>query len=216
MTSYPTPDFSPTTLSDSHKRMLFEESAIDPGVAAERGYYTARRRSEVPRAFKDYQRRVGLVVPTGSPDGETVGYQIRPDRPRKDGPKYESPQGSRVILDVHPRALEEVRSGDGDLWIVEGAKKADALVSRGAAAVALTGVWMAHIPKSRPKRLLSCWDHVRLAGRRVFIVFDSDWRRKDNPHDALEWLVGALDDRGAEVLVAYLEDDQDGSEGRGG
>jgi len=116
-----------------------------------------------------------------------------------------------VILDTHPRALEEVRRGDGDLWIVEGAKKADALISRGVAAVALTGVWMAHVPKSKPKRLLSCWDHVRLAGRRVFIIFDSDWRRKETVHDALEWLVGALQDQGADVRVAYLEDDPDGS-----
>jgi hypothetical protein len=45
----------------------------------------------------------------------------------------------------------------------------------------------------------------------VFIVFDSDWRRNDSVHDALEWLVGALEDRGADVRVAYLEDDSDGS-----
>jgi len=190
--------------------MLFEESGIDPGVASERGYYTARKRSEVPKAFKDYQRRLGLVVPTYSPDAQTVGTQLRPNWPRKDGLKYESPQGSRVIVDVHPRAREEVRHGDGDLFIVEGCKKGDALVSRGAAAVALTGVWMAHIPKSQPKRLLPCWDHVRLAGRRVFILFDSDWRRKETVHDGLEWLVEALEDCGADVRVAYLEDTPDG------
>jgi hypothetical protein len=208
MTVYPNRESR--TLSDSHREMLFEESGISPDVAAERGYYTARKRSEVPEAFKDYQRKPGLVVPMFSPDGETVGCQIRPDRPRSAKLKYESPQGSRVIVDTHPRVLEEVCHGDGDLWVVEGAKKADALVSQGAAAVALTGVWMAHVPKSKPKRLLPCWDHVRLAGRRVFVAFDSDWRRKETVHDALEWLVGALEDRGADVRVAYLEDDPDG------
>src|SRR5215203_555938 len=190
--------------------MLFEESGIDPSVAAERGYYTARKRSEVPKAFKDYQRRLGLVVPTYSPDARTVGTQLRPNRPRKDGLKYESPQGSGVILDVHPRALQEVRAGDEDLFVVEGCKKGDALVSRGGAVVTLTSVWMAHVPKSKPKRLLPCWDHIRLAERRVFIIFDSDWRRKENVHDAQEWLVGALEDRGADVRVAYLEDSPDG------
>ncbi len=204
MTVYP--NGQSHTLSDSHRKMLHGESGISPEVAAERGYYTARRRSEVPAAFKSYQRKPGLVVPMFSPDGETRSCQIRPDKPRSAKLKYESPQGSRVILDVHPRALEEVCHGDGDLWIVEGAKKADALISRGAAAVALTGVWMAHVPKSKPKRLLPCWDHVRLAGRRVFVAFDSDWRRKETVHDALEWLVGALEDRGADVRVAYLED----------
>jgi hypothetical protein len=204
------PNSIPRTLSDSHRRMLFEESGIDPGVAAERGYYTARKRSEVPKAFKDYQRRLGLVVPTYSPDARTVGTQLRPNRPRKDGLKYESPQGSGVILDVHPRALQEVRAGDGNLFVVEGCKKGDALVSRGVAVVTLTSVWMAHVPKSKPKRLLPCWDHIRLAERRVFIIFDSDWKRKENVHDAQEWLVGALEDRGADVRVAYLEDAPDG------
>jgi hypothetical protein len=185
--------------------MLHEESGISPEVAAERGYRTVTRRAELEE-FPAWQRRLGLYVPMRSPDGTTRSCQIRPDKPRSAKLKYESPQGSRVILDVHPRALEEVCHGDGDLWIVEGAKKADALISRGAASVALTGVWMAHVPKSKPKRLLPCWDHVRLAGRRVFVTFDSDWRRKETVHDALEWLVGALEDRGADVRVAYLED----------
>jgi hypothetical protein len=197
-------------LSDAHQKMLFEESGIHHSVAEERGYRTVRRRAELEE-FPEWQRRLGLYIPTYSPDGETTGCQIRPDRPRKPELKYESPQGSRVTLDVHPRTRQEVRSGDGDLFVVEGVKKADALLSCGAAAVALTGVWMAHVPKSRPKRLLSCWDHVRLAGRRVFIVFDSDWRRNDSVHDALEWLVGALENRGANVRVAYLEDDPDRS-----
>jgi len=212
----PQPDYTPEpggsapSLSDEHRRMLYEESGIDPDVAAERGYRTVKRRAELEE-FPEWQRRLGLYIPTNSPDGITRSCQLRPNRPRKAKLRYESPERSQVILDVHPRAREEVRLGEGDLFVVEGAKKADALVSRGATTVALTGVWMAHIPKSRPKRLLSCWGHVRLAGRRVFIAFDSDWRRKDTVHDALEWLVGALEDRGAEVLVAYLEDDQDGS-----
>jgi Domain of unknown function (DUF3854) len=197
------------TLADAHKKMLYDGSGIDPGVAAERGYRTVKRRAELEE-FPAWQRRLGLYLPMLSPDGTTRGCQLRPNRPRSAKLKYESPQGSRVIVDVHPRALEEVRAGDGDLWVVEGAKKADALVSRGLAAVALTGVWMAHVPKSKPKRLLPCWDHVRLAGRRVFVAFDSDWRRKATVHDALEWLVGALEDRGADVRVAYLEDSPDG------
>ncbi len=125
----------PLTLSSHHRRMLLDESGISPEVAAERGYYTARRRSEVPEAFPNYQRRLGLVVPICSPDGRTRSAQLRPDNPRKDRKgkprKYETPGNSRVVLDVHPRMLEEVRSGTGDLWITEGVKKADALTSRG-------------------------------------------------------------------------------------
>jgi hypothetical protein len=187
--------------------MLFEESGISPEVAEERGYYTARRRSEVPEAFKDYQRKPGLVVPMFSPAAETVSYQLRPDKPRKDKKgkplKYETPGNSKVILDVHPRMLEEVRAGVGDLWITEGIKKADSLTSRGLPTIGLVGVWN----WQRDGEMLPCWDHVRLEGRRVYVVFDSDVMVKEGVHLALERLVAALEDLGAEVLVVYLPEE---------
>ena len=204
------------SLSDRHRRMLFEESGITPAVAAERGYYSAERPGEVPEEFKRYQRRRGLVLPVYSPDGSSTSYHLRPDKPRKrrsDGKpiKYESPGGSGVILDVHPRMRDEVRHGSADLFVVEGVKKGDALTSRGVPTIALTSVWMAHVPQTKPKDLLPCWDHVRLKGRRVYIAFDSDWKYKETVHCALAWLAGALEARGAELMVAYLEDQPDGS-----
>jgi hypothetical protein len=191
--------------------MLYDESGIDPGVAAERGYYTARRRSEVPEAFKDYQRKAGLVVPMFSPDGETTGYQLRPDRPRKGGPKYESPGGISPVVDVHPRMLEEVRRGDGPLLITEGAKTGDAATSRGIPTVVLAGVWMWCVPKVKPYCLKPCFDYVRLEGRSVYVAFDSDCMSKEGVQEALAALVAALEDRGAAVKVIYLPDAQDGS-----
>jgi len=191
--------------------MLYDESAIDPGVARERGYYTARRRSEVPETFQDYQRRVGLVVPMFSPDGETVGYQIRPDRPRKGGPKYETPEGISPIVDVHPRMREEVRHGDGPLLVTEGGKTGDAATSQGIPTVVLAGVWMWCVPKVKPYRLKSCFDHIRLEGREVFVAFDSDCMSKAEVQDALAALVAALEERGAAVKVIYLPDAGDGS-----
>jgi len=191
--------------------MLFEESGIDPAVAHERGYYTARRRSEVPKAFKNYQRKRGLVVPMFSPDGETVGYQLRPDRPRKNGPKYETPGGISPVVDVHPRMLEEVRHGSGPLLITEGAKTGDAATSRDIPTVVLAGVWMWCVPKVRPYRLKPCFDYIRLEGREVVVAFDSDCMAKANVQDALAALVAALKDRGASVKVIYLPDAADGS-----
>jgi hypothetical protein len=191
--------------------MLFDESGIDSGVARERGYYTAHRRSEVPEAFKDYQRRVGLVVPMFSPDGEKVGYQLRPDRPRKGGPKYETPGAISPVVDVHPRMREEARHGDGPLLITEGAKTGDAATSRGIPTAVLAGVWMWCVPKVRPYRLKPCFDHVRLEGRKVYVAFDSDCLSKVSVQDALAALVGALKERGATVKVIYLPDAEDGS-----
>ncbi len=209
MTSYP--KSAPRTLSGVHQRMLYEESAVDPGVAKERGYYTARRRSEVPEAFRDYQRKPGLVVPMFSPDGETVGYQLRPDRPRKGGPKYETPGGISPVVDVHPRMLEEARSGDGPLLITEGAKTGDAATSQGIPTVVLAGVWLWCVPKVKPYRLKPCFDHIRLEGREVFVAFDSDCMTKAGVQEALTALVAALKDRGAVVKVIYLPDAEDGT-----
>ncbi len=209
MAFYPNRGHRP--LLGSHRRMLFDESGIDPNVAKERGYYTARLRSEVPKAFKDYQRRRGLVVPMFSPDGETVGYQLRPDKPRRGGPKYETPGGISPVVDVHPRMLEEVRRGDGPLLITEGAKTGDAATSRGIPTVMLAGVWMWCVPKVKPYRLKPCFDHIRLEGREVFVAFDSDCMSKAGVQDALAALVAALKERGALVKVVYLPDAADGS-----
>ncbi len=180
-------------------------------MTTERGYYTARRRSEVPEVFKDYQRKPGLVVPMFSPDGETAGYQLRPDRPRKGGPKYETPGGISPVVDVHPALREEVRHGTGPLLITEGAKTGDAATSRGIATVVLAGVWMWCVPKAKPYRLKPCFDYVRLEGREVFVAFDSDCMSKAGVQEALAALVAALKERGAAVKVIYLPDAEDGS-----
>jgi Domain of unknown function (DUF3854) len=190
--------------------MLFKESGIDPNVIAERGYRTVKRRVELEE-FPEWQRRLGLYVPMFSPDGITQGCQLRPDRPRKGGPKYETPVGASPVVDVHPRMLEEVRHGTGPLLITEGAKTGDAATSRGIPTVVLAGVWMWCEPKVRPYRLKPCFDHIRLEGREVFAAFDSDCMSKASVQEALAALVAALKDRGANVKVIYLPDAADGS-----
>ena len=213
MTVYPNP--TPNTLSDSHARILYEESGISPDVAAERGYYTARTSAEVPACFAGYQRKPGLVIPMFSPDGETIGYQLRPDRPRKkkngEPLKYETPAGVPPVVDVHPRMLEEARKGDGLLVVTEGAKTGDAATSWGVCTAVLAGVWMWCVPKVKPYRLKACFDHVRLEDRDVLVVFDSDCMTKAGVQEALEALVRPLEARGALVKVAYLPDAPDGS-----
>lgn len=198
-------------LSSDHTRMLLDESGISPEIAAERGYRTVRRRAELSE-YKAYQRRVpALLVPVYSPDGETTLSQLRPDNSRKDKKgkplKYETPGGSKVILDVHPRMRERVRHrGGGELFVTEGIKKADALTSRGAPTVGGIGVWNFQ----RGGELLPCWNHVALKGRRVYVVFDSDVMAKENVQLALERLVAALEKRGADVRVVYLPDGEGG------
>ena len=202
--------FYPTRLSENHQRELFEDSDISPDVAQERSYRTVSRSSELLCGFKGYQRGQGLHIPTYSPDGMTTSAQLKRNAPRKnkkgDPLKYETPGGSKVILDVHPRIRDEVRSGEGDLFITEGIKKADSLTSRGLPTIGLIGVWN----WQRDGELLPCWDHIRLYGRRVYIVFDSDVMTKENVQLALQRLVAALEARGADVRVVYLSDSESG------
>ncbi len=205
--------FYPNRLSAKHKEMLLGESGIASGIAAERGYATVKSRAEL-LDFKKYQRRPGLSIPVRSPSGATF-RRLRPDHPRKgkDGKprKYEQPAETPNIIDVHPRNFEAVGDPAADLWVVEGEKKADALTSRGLCAAALFGVWGWCVPKTRGRELLPCWDHIALKGRRVYVVFDSDVMAKEGVQLALERLVAALEARGAEVLVVYLPDAEDGS-----
>lgn len=185
--------------------MLEQESAIGPEVIAARPYYTATRRADVPEVFKGKQRRRGLVITTLSPSGER-GYRLRPDKPIKPGRKYEQPAGVGCILDVHPFNLERVRDASVDLWIVEGEKKADCLTTRGECAIALAGVFNF----ARDGEPLSCWEHVPLEGRRVYVVYDSDVLTNWRVQLALKRLVAFLEGRGANVLVVYLPEVSDG------
>lgn len=194
-------------LSDEHRQML-EESGISPEGMAARGYWTASSLAHVPDVFPKWQRRRGLVVPSLSPDGATLVYQLRPERPitRKDGkaPKYETPTNDPVTLDVNPLMLEEVRSGSRDLWITEGPKKVDALASVGEPAVGGRGVYMFAVPGTKGAVPLPCWRHVRLKDRTAIIVFDADARTNANVQEALRRLVVMLEALGMRVLVAYL------------
>jgi len=146
-----------------------------------------------------------------SPDGETVRYQIRPDKPRRDAGgkplKYDSPAGVRMVLDVHPDMRELVGDSTADLFITEGVKTGDSLNSRGVPTIILAGVWNWRNPDGP----LPCWDHVPLEGRRTFIAFDSDVMAKKEVQDAMTRQAEFLESRGAEVWITYLPDAEDGS-----
>src|SRR5215212_11324083 len=96
---------------DYRWREVSEESAIDPAVALERGYYLEKTKRGLGRlGFKRRQQRVpALVIPRFSPSGESISPQIKPDEPRieeangkRRAIKYETPAGSEVRLSVPP------------------------------------------------------------------------------------------------------------------
>src|SRR5215212_1824574 len=196
-----------------HRRQLVEESGIAPEVILDRGYRTAKTKTELERLgfSRPQQRAPALVIPMYGPTGDLVTHQIRPDNPRKSDEgklvKYETPAKSRVRLDVHPSQTGRVKYPTNPLWITEGVKKADCLVTLGQCAIALQGVWCwqkGGVP-------LPEWEEVKLCGRTVYVVFDSDVMTKTAVQAALKGLVAFLAGRGAEVKVVYLPDGDGGT-----
>jgi hypothetical protein len=130
------------TLSPEHRRALLEDSAIAPEVISERGYRTATDAGELEKLdLAHYQQRVpALVVPVYGVDGKLRFHRARPDNPRGDV-KYEQPAKTGVVLDVPPRAQNALSDPSKRLWVAEGEKKADSLVSRDECAIDVLGVW---------------------------------------------------------------------------
>jgi hypothetical protein len=191
------------TLAEQHEKMLLEKSGISPEVIEARGYRTVETKSELKSlGFSERQcNKPGLLIPVYSPTGDIATYQFRPDEPRIDkngkSVKYETPSGSRMVLDVHPFPRETLGNPAVPLFITEGIKKGDALVSRGLCAVTLLGVWSWRGTNEHGgKTALYEWDYVALNnGRRVYIVFDSDVMLKPGVHEAMRRVKALLESR---------------------
>jgi hypothetical protein len=203
-----------------HARQL-EASAISPEVACERGYVTADTRTRLGSAgFKHYQQRVpGLLIPVHDTSGAVALWQYRPDSPRQNGNgkpvKYETPGGSRMVLDVPPRTRPQLGDPKVPLWVTEGVKKADAAVSAGLCCVALLGVWNWKGTNTLGSRtaLPEFHDIAWNGGRRVYVAYDSDVMTNPAVHSALADIGGYLAGKGADVRYAYLPADGDAKVG---
>jgi hypothetical protein len=189
------------SLAVHHRAMLVQESSIKPKVIEARGYRTVETKAELERlGFGRAQRNVpGLLLPIYAPGGEISLYQFRPDEPRiKNGRpvKYETPSGSHMALDVHPFTREKLGDPSVPLFITEGIKKGDALVSQGLCAIALIGVWnWRGTNEHGGKTVLPEWEFVALNNREVYIIFDSDVMLKQEVHVALARLKAFLEVR---------------------
>ena len=189
------------SLAPHHRQMLEQGSGISLEKISDRGYFTVTDMDDLREmGFADYQLRVpAMVIPVYGVDGRFRFYRIRPDDPRRDLEKpgkvvkYEQPTGTGVTIDV-PRSAQPFLSYAGmRLWVTEGEKKADALVSHGECAIALLGVWS----WKRDGLPLPDWDAIRLVGREVHITFDSDAAHKVEVQRALSALAEYLQARGA-------------------
>lgn len=186
-------------------------SAITPQVANARGYRSVTKKAELGRfGFSDYQRRTPtLLLPVWNVYGEIATYQIRPDDPRigRDGEavKYESPGGARMVLDVPPAIREMLKDPSKPLYITEGLRKADAAVSIGLCCVAVLGVYGWRGTNEQGGRAaLPCWESIPLAGRMVYLAFDSDITQKRSVYAALQRLAAFLKSQNAQLRFIYF------------
>jgi hypothetical protein len=206
-------------LEDRHYATLAGGSGILPGLIKQRGYRTVNVRAELRRlGFSARQALVPtLVIPVKDARGDTKLYQHRPDDPRvRNGKivKYETPSGASMGFDVHPSVRQSLRDPGTRLFITEGVKKGDCLVSHGEVAIALLGVWNYRGTNEHGgKTALADWDNVALNGRDVFIAYDSDISVKPQVAKALMRLKSFLESREAHVKVVYLPDDGDDKTG---
>jgi putative DNA primase/helicase len=188
-------------LAPNHLKLLIKGSNIGSEVIEERGYFTATDPEElINLGFGSAQARVpALVIPVRDVSGEVVFHRTRPDDPRPDPKrpgrfrKYEQPLDTPIVLDVPSRTYEYLADTSRRLWLVEGERKADSLVSRGEVAIALLGVWA----WKRGGLPLPDWDRVHLIGREVVVCFDSDASWNANVRMARAKLAHYLSERGA-------------------
>jgi RecA-family ATPase len=185
---------------DYRYREIVEESDIAPEVADERGYYLEKTKKNLDRLgfSRNQQLPPAIVIPRFSPSGEEIAPQIKPDSPRtekRNGKisvcKYESKSNTPVRLSVHPRSVRVMRDRRYPLWVTEGDKKADSLVSHKAVALALQGVTCWNVPQD--------WEDVKLHGRDVILAFDADQMINPNVQKELLKLSEFLRERGAKV-----------------
>jgi P4 family phage/plasmid primase-like protien len=195
--------------------MLIQESGISPGVVYERGYSTVTDPKELLAiGFSERQSKLvpALLLPMHAATGGVVLHQLRPNDPwfdrRKKPPKYlkyETPRGEHLRLDIHPRCQPDIGNPSIDLWITEGLKKVDKLVSEGCCVVGLIGVdaWSGS-NEHRGKVALPDWRDIALNGRLIRIVYDSDVMEKREVHRALKDLKAYLEYKKARVEIVYL------------
>jgi AAA domain-containing protein/uncharacterized protein DUF3854 len=215
-------------LTPHHRDQLIQGSGIAEDVIAERPY----RSLTSPQAlvtlpklgFSTQVARLGsgLLFPLTVPDDPIPLYQFRPDKPQNDergNPrKYEIPYKRPQRLILHPRTIPQLRSGTLPLYVTEGAKKVDSLISRGAIALGGIGVWSFTVKRTAAEKkrgtrkvLLPDWQLISLRDRSVIIVFDSDAALNTDVDTAEAELGALLRAQGAQVSRVRLPAAPDGT-----
>lgn len=202
-------------LSESHAALI-RASVIRDDVRDARGYATVEDAYVLHnRGFAARQALVpALLIPIHPVQGDVLTYQIRPDNPRVmkgEKVRYETPARQPNRIDAHPFIKKHLGDPSVPLFITEGVRKADALVSKDECCIALLGVWNWKGKNAAGgKTVLPDFDDIAWNDRTVYIVFDSDARTKADVQNATVRLKDYLTNRDAKVHVLRLPPAADG------
>jgi len=204
-------------LSDKHRKHL-HSSALDD-VAIDRMEFRTEDDPVANSRLLGWNRpakQLGscLVIPFFHADGSRNGYaRIRPDRPRPDGGKYESPRGAGNRAYFPPGAVEAIAKPRVPVLVTEGEKKAlaaDQTARR--ACIGLTGCWNWQLPREKDekghgkgeRRLIPDLAGIDWRDRPVGIIPDADPTRKEPVSHGFVELARVLTDHGALVRMIDL------------
>lgn len=212
-------------LEPRHLQQL-QSSAISDGVIAERGYH-----SIPPGSIYDWRQLAGnvhsdellkrvlhqgaLAFPLRRLGAETPHtWILRPDQPRqsREGKaiKYEYPKSTANVLDILPRYRAALGNPAIDIWLTEGAKKADALATAYEGLIVPVnenGVWGW---RSKGK-VLDDFRGIVWEGRRVVLAPDGDVRHNKAVYQAVQRSARLFAAWGAaEVLICLLPNEKTG------
>ena len=205
-----------------HLKLLAECSAISTEVIAERGYATipdGRGAGKLLRAAGINERHAdnlpGIKIPVYNVLGELAFHQVRFDHPpivSGRASKYLFPYGSKMVVDVPRRIRPYLGDPAIPLWVTEGSKKVDALISAGLIAVGLAGVWNWRGTNSHGgKVILPDFESIAFNGREIHVVFDSDVMMQESVRLALERFREVARLRDGDVVLHYLPPGEHGA-----
>lgn len=220
------------SLSARHRSEL-DASAISLEQIEFRGYRTIDDPKDFPKEWAGCLHLLpALCIPIRDTSGEIRVHRLKPDNPRTDSRgkdiKYESPKGSRPFVDVPLAMTTPIATTAGPLpltevpnvplWITEGEKKVDSLLTAGArAVVGVSGVfaWQGNHGQALPE-----WKDFVFRGKNremndlsriVIMAFDSDVMGRADLRSGLVTFAEYLDYRGATVRYCLMPNRPDGS-----
>jgi hypothetical protein len=187
-------------------------SGLSDETIARSGIYSAP--AQQVKDLLGYGVGAGMVFPYPSSNGAKAYVRVRLDRPDDQGKRYRSPAKVQNHLYIPP-TLDVKRLADVSLplFFTEGEKKCLKAVQEGLTCVGLAGVWSwrTRFPDKGRGVPLPELEALVLAGRVVYIVFDSDRVTNENVQKAERALAAYLASRGATVSRIPLPSSPDGT-----